>query len=113
MPETIAFIKQAGIKLWVLTGDKIETAINIGYACRLLVSDMELFQIDAVKTQDIREQITAQRRDQKLTELSRPSAVIVAGHSLLKILGNKLMIDEFYELAAHAGVVIACRVSPK
>lgn len=33
VPETIAFIKKAGIKLWVLTGDKIETAINIGYSC--------------------------------------------------------------------------------
>ena len=36
VPETIEMIRQAGIKLWVLTGDKIETAINIGYACRLL-----------------------------------------------------------------------------
>jgi len=33
---TIAFIRAAGIKMWVLTGDKIETAINIGYSCELL-----------------------------------------------------------------------------
>jgi len=31
--ETIAFFRKAGIKLWVLTGDKIETAINIAYSC--------------------------------------------------------------------------------
>jgi len=37
LTETISFIKKAGIKLWVLTGDKIETAINIGYSCELLV----------------------------------------------------------------------------
>ena len=36
VPETIEHIRRAGIKLWVLTGDKIETAINIGYSCRLL-----------------------------------------------------------------------------
>ena len=36
VPETIEMIRNAGIKLWVLTGDKIETAINIAYACRLL-----------------------------------------------------------------------------
>ena len=36
VPETIKMIRTAGIKLWVLTGDKIETAINIGYSCRLL-----------------------------------------------------------------------------
>lgn len=31
--ETIDFCKKAGIKVWVLTGDKIETAINIGFSC--------------------------------------------------------------------------------
>lgn len=31
--DTIAFMKEAGIKIWVLTGDKIETAINIGISC--------------------------------------------------------------------------------
>jgi phospholipid-translocating ATPase len=34
--QTIGFIREAGIKLWVLTGDKVETAINIGYSCELL-----------------------------------------------------------------------------
>jgi P-type E1-E2 ATPase len=33
-------MKDAGIKVWVLTGDKIETAVNIGYSCRLLNNDM-------------------------------------------------------------------------
>lgn len=34
--EVIKFIKDAGIGLWVLTGDKIETAMNIGFSCQLL-----------------------------------------------------------------------------
>lgn len=112
LTETIKFIKQAGIKLWVLTGDKIETAINIGYSCELLVQDMEVFVVDAARSNDIRNQITQARRDQKLTELSRKSAVIVAGESLLKILQNELMLEEFYELADNASVLMACRVSP-
>lgn len=29
-------ILQAGIKIWVLTGDKLETAINISYSCNML-----------------------------------------------------------------------------
>ena len=48
--DTISFIKEAGIKLWVLTGDKIETAINIGFSCSLLNLDMEIFIIDKKKT---------------------------------------------------------------
>lgn len=44
--ETIAILKNAGIQLWVLTGDKIETAINIGYSCKLLTPDYEIVIID-------------------------------------------------------------------
>nr|XP_061790612.1 phospholipid-transporting ATPase IC-like [Nerophis lumbriciformis] len=42
VPETISLLQQAGIKVWVLTGDKKETAINIGYACKLLDPDTRL-----------------------------------------------------------------------
>jgi P-type E1-E2 ATPase len=31
VPECIEKLAKAGIKLWVLTGDKMETAVNIGY----------------------------------------------------------------------------------
>ena len=48
MPQTIANLSLAGIKIWVLTGDKQETAINIGYSCQLLTDDLaeEPFIID-------------------------------------------------------------------
>lgn len=42
VPDSIAILADAGIKLWVLTGDKVETAINIGFSCNLLGNDMEL-----------------------------------------------------------------------
>lgn len=40
VPEAIESLRQAGIKVWVLTGDKQETAISIGLSCRLLTTDM-------------------------------------------------------------------------
>ncbi|KAG9144257.1 hypothetical protein Leryth_023513 [Lithospermum erythrorhizon] len=40
VPETIESLCQAGIKVWVLTGDKQETAISIARSCKLLTSDM-------------------------------------------------------------------------
>lgn len=45
VPESIALLAEAGIKLWVLTGDKVETAINIGFSCNLLNNDMELLVV--------------------------------------------------------------------
>jgi magnesium-transporting ATPase (P-type) len=34
------------MQVWVLTGDKMTTAINIGFSCRLLTADMELITLD-------------------------------------------------------------------
>lgn len=46
--ETIQALKSAGIQVWVLTGDKVETAINIGFSAGLLDSTMEIFEITLV-----------------------------------------------------------------
>lgn len=45
VPDSIAILSQAGIKLWVLTGDRIETAINIGFSCNLLANQMQLLVV--------------------------------------------------------------------
>ncbi|KAI8819345.1 uncharacterized protein EV422DRAFT_108803 [Fimicolochytrium jonesii] len=42
VPEAIHTLAQANIKLWVLTGDRQETAINIGYSCKLITEEMSL-----------------------------------------------------------------------
>lgn len=42
VPETIAKLAKADIKIWVLTGDKKETAENIGYSCSLLTDNMQI-----------------------------------------------------------------------
>lgn len=57
VPEAIANLIAANIRVWVLTGDKIETAINIGYSCRLLTEDMqEVFVVDGEKFEDVKQQ---------------------------------------------------------
>ena len=47
VPETLCALREAGIVVWVLTGDKQETAINIAYSCRLFSQDMEVIKINA------------------------------------------------------------------
>ncbi|KAJ1107721.1 hypothetical protein NDU88_005110 [Pleurodeles waltl] len=42
VPETIELLAKGDIKVWMLTGDKQETAVNIGFASRLLSDDMEI-----------------------------------------------------------------------
>ncbi|XP_054959272.2 phospholipid-transporting ATPase IK isoform X3 [Pan paniscus] len=44
VPETIKCLKKSNIKIWVLTGDKQETAVNIGFACELLSENMLILE---------------------------------------------------------------------
>jgi len=43
VPETIKELQSAGVNIWVLTGDNLETARNIGIACNLLPEKMQKF----------------------------------------------------------------------
>lgn len=46
VPDTIETLLKADIKIWVLTGDKQETAINIGYSCKLIEQHMSIIVIN-------------------------------------------------------------------
>ena len=43
VPETIKELRTAGIKIWVLTGDKLDTATNIGNSCNLISNEQKTF----------------------------------------------------------------------
>lgn len=114
VPETIEMIRNAGIKLWVLTGDKIETAINIGYSCKLLDDDLLQPIINGTRSVEINEQICDAENEANLpANAARKMGVIVSGESLLKIFANDKLLKKFIGLADSAEVVLACRVSPK
>ncbi|XP_032480252.1 probable phospholipid-transporting ATPase IM isoform X5 [Phocoena sinus] len=56
--ETVTSLSLANIKIWVLTGDKQETAINIGYACNMLTDDMnDVFIIAGNTAVEVREEL--------------------------------------------------------
>lgn len=63
VPRTIANLRTAGIKIWVLTGDKQETAINIGYSCHLLSDDLveEPFIVDGISYDEVQKQLVRHR----------------------------------------------------
>lgn len=48
--KTLAALRRAGIKIWVLTGDKKETALNISNSCKHFSADMVLFNLTAYTT---------------------------------------------------------------
>lgn len=77
-------MKQVGIKVWVLTGDKIETAINIGISAKLLDDSMDQYIVDGAEYYDLQKTLTnVKERIRKAQGRKRKQAIIVAGHSLI------------------------------
>lgn len=118
VPETIHTLQSAGIKIWVLTGDRQETAINIGMSCKLLSEDMNLLIINEETKNDTRlnlqEKISAIQEHQYDIEddtLESSLALVIDGHSLTFALEPDLE-DMFIQLGSLCKAVICCRVSP-
>jgi phospholipid-transporting ATPase len=111
VPETISKIRQAGIKLWVLTGDKLETARNIGFSTKVLDNFMNIQVID----EDEEGGVTLDKAVESLcisVSQGREGAIMVTGKQLTRILGNSGEKKEFLDSAQLCKVLIACRVSP-
>ena len=99
--------------MWVLTGDKVETAINIGFSCKLLNHEMNMFVLQEHKPKRVRVEMSNAFAQQRITKQARENAVVVAGETLSTIQSDDSLIKEFIDLCEGANVVLACRVSPK
>lgn len=87
VPDTIHTLHEANIKIWVLTGDRQETAINIGYSCKLLTDEMDLIVCNVDSQEATREFLTskladAQQQEENGAEVSTPSSDVELNHVL-------------------------------
>ncbi|KAJ8976657.1 hypothetical protein NQ317_010373, partial [Molorchus minor] len=140
VPETLSALMAAGIVVWVLTGDKPETAINIAYSAKLFLPQMELLKIMA-RSKEAAEttihcylaEIERQNKESENPDiLVRPStsaadnhrylrppqrnktrALAVDGKTLTFILDRRSNLTRpFLELTKHCNSVLCCRATP-
>jgi phospholipid-transporting ATPase len=139
VPETIATLMEAGIKIWVLTGDRQETAINIGMSCKLIKTNMTQIICNEPDKEKTKEFLSShlnilkkelgiksfkmsswerfwkgiKKSDGQFNKIgcSQNLALIIDGKSLDFAL-DKDCEHVFLELAMLCKAVICCRVSP-
>ena len=141
VPDTIFNLANAGIRIWVLTGDRQETAINIGFSCKLLNNEMDLMIMDQEdpqhfetylqeqlnKYKDRKAQVFASEQPKQsflqsffnpvnmaqddLDPTQTPLALVVSGKTLSYALKPENEL-QFLRLACMCKSVICCRVSP-
>ncbi|XP_020014020.2 phospholipid-transporting ATPase VD isoform X2 [Castor canadensis] len=132
VPESIEALHKAGIKIWMLTGDKQETAVNIAYACKLLEPEDKLFILNT-QSKDACEMLmsTILKELQKKTTVSkeqaslredfsqppvpqdtRPQAGLIITGKTLEFALQESLQKQFLELTAWCQAVVCCRATP-
>ncbi|KAK5174615.1 aminophospholipid translocase [Saxophila tyrrhenica] len=115
VPDTIHTLQTAGIKVWVLTGDRQETAINIGMSCKLISEDMTLLIVNEENSEatrsNIQKKLDAINSQNASSAEMETLALVIDGKSLTFAL-EKDMETLFLDLAVKCKAVICCRVSP-
>ncbi|XP_023750034.1 phospholipid-transporting ATPase 1 [Lactuca sativa] len=114
VPEAIESLRKADIKVWVLTGDKQETAISIGYSSRLLTSNMSQIVINCnskISCGKSLEDGLITCRNFVVSDDLTSIALVIDGTSLVYILDTELE-EKLFQLASNCAVVVCCRVAP-
>jgi phospholipid-transporting ATPase len=132
VPETIRDLRLAKIKIWMLTGDKMNTAYNIGLSCNLISKNMKIFNICGIepkKDENTLEIINKKEREQIILDFAKEFNKFKGDFDSMKghTLQYGILVDEkalltinedcetqkiFLDIAKDAVAVICCRVSP-
>ena len=135
VPEVIKELRQADIKIWMLTGDKLSTAYNIGLSCNLINKDIKTFFVEGIEKK-LDENFNVVNKDeqekvilnfvkeykhfqgniengflQKNQEFLK-FGILVDEKALFTITNNEEIANIFLDVAKDAVAVICCRVSP-
>ena len=135
VPEVIKELRQADIKIWMLTGDKLSTAYNIGLSCNLINKDIKTFFVEGIEKKVDENFNIINQEEQEETILNFVKeykhfqgsvengfseenkhllkfGILVDEKALLTITNNEEIAKIFLEVAKEAVAVICCRVSP-
>ncbi|KAB0368247.1 hypothetical protein FD755_020013 [Muntiacus reevesi] len=132
VPEAIEALHKAGIKIWMLTGDKQETAVNIAYACKLLEPNDKLFILNTESKnacemlmdtilEELQKNPASPEQASWSARSHRPpptlqgpglrAALVITGKTLEFALQESLQ-KQFLELTARCQAVVCCRATP-
>uniref|UniRef100_A0A6B2KYB5 Phospholipid-transporting ATPase n=1 Tax=Arcella intermedia TaxID=1963864 RepID=A0A6B2KYB5_9EUKA len=106
---TVTSLRMAGIRIWMITGDNLETAVTIGYASNLISSEMEVVRLDGslntwgVLHNTLKAFVTNNPEQ-------RQFALVLDGNTLDFILSNYRA--DFVSVARYAACTICSRVTP-
>ncbi|CAG9563355.1 unnamed protein product [Danaus chrysippus] len=112
VPRTVRALLDAGIVVWVLTGDKPETAINIAYSAALFSQSDRLLHLMS-RDKEHAESTIKSYLEGGAVEGGGGRALVVDGRTLTYILDRRSgLVAPFLSLARRCSAVLCCRATP-
>ncbi|XP_063823158.1 phospholipid-transporting ATPase VA [Ostrinia nubilalis] len=112
VPRTVRALLDAGIVVWVLTGDKPETAINIAYSAALFSQSDRLLHLMS-RDKEHAESTIKSYLEGGAGERAGGRALVVDGRTLTYILDRRSgLVAPFMSLARRCSAVLCCRATP-
>jgi phospholipid-translocating ATPase len=101
---SLELLRNAGVKIWMLTGDKVETARCVAVSSKLVARGQYIYTVTKLKRKD-----NAQDHLDFLRSKT-DSCLLIDGESLTLFLTH--FKQDFISVAVHLPAVVACRCSP-
>lgn len=101
---SLELLRNAGIKIWMLTGDKVETARCVAVSSKLVARGQYIYTIAKLKGR------AAAQDHLDFLRSKTDSCLLIDGESLSMFLTHFSV--EFVSVAVHLPAVVACRCSP-
>ena len=112
--QIIHDIMLTGMRIWMLTGDKLDTAKNIAISCKLFKEDMNILEIKEHSTnKELKNELYNKLNGNTFDEENVDVGLLIGGEELEKIFADSELLNLFYELSVNCLSVVCSRVSPK
>ncbi|KAL0478100.1 phospholipid-transporting ATPase ATP8 [Acrasis kona] len=114
VPETIRFLQQAGFTIWMLTGDKTETAVNIAYAANVLTKNesIEIRITDSKNLEHLKQKLQIANQFLIKNRRKKASFALIIDTMGLKYVLMPEMHDLFIDVVRFCKTAVCCRCTP-
>ena len=112
--KIIKAMMETGMKVWMLTGDKLDTAKNIAISCKLFEENMKIYEFkncEGVKS--LQSTLTDIFKQEQFNNDNIKKGILISSDVLEIIFENQILLNIFFGICIKCLSVVCCRVSPK
>jgi len=114
VPQAIAMLKAMGIRMWVLTGDKTETAVEIARSCSLISPDMEIvYLVGCTSTEEAVRCLQQNLDNLRKSTPAGGTALVLDGSLVQSVLASEDAKALLHKLALISLSCVCCRLAPQ